>query len=173
MANGGAGGVSVVKFKAQIDFNDKAVIRALQEAKKHILWRQGQEVITQAQISKLVPVDTGTLRRSAVVTLEKLPDMKSVFEKAEKGKGQKPVVVDNPKNHTGDVDVAYVSYNTPYAAALHENTRWRPRDWRKTATGKIVKKPAEGESKWIETALALVRHKFPDIAKAILERYFK
>jgi hypothetical protein len=183
----------VVKFKTKIDFNDKKVIQALQNAKKHILWRQGQEVITQAQTAKLVPLDTGTLRRSAVVTLEKLPDMQSVFKEAEKGSGDKPVVVDSPGAHAGDVDVAYVSYNTPYAAALHEDSvgkkhsKWKPRDWKsrnpdpnsnKYMGHKKVKQgtgdaPGEGGPKWLEKAVAMVRHKFPEIAKSIMKRYFK
>jgi hypothetical protein len=176
--------VADVKFDTKVDFDGKKVRKVLRNAKKEILWRQGQAIIAQAQISKLVPLETGTLRRSAVVTLETLPDMNDVFGKAKTEAGQgSPVVVDSPNEHTGNVDTAYVSYNTPYAAALHENTNWKPRGWvsrhpeKKGYSGhKKVKGPGEirgeGGPKWLEKAVAIVRGKLEEIAKNMMEKFF-
>ena len=52
----------------------------------------------------------------------------------------------------------YVSYNTPYAARLHEGVPpWEPRAWKYLDTGKRprpkVEKPAVGQPKWLEMAV--------------------
>jgi hypothetical protein len=54
----------------------------------------------------------------------------------------------------------YVSFNTPYAARLHENMKWTPRAWKYLDTGKRprprVPKPAVGQPKFLETAVQQV-----------------
>jgi hypothetical protein len=119
-----------------------------------------------------------------VVTLEELPSMGVVFEAAKTS--TQPVIIDSPDQHSGMVDAAYVSYNTPYATALHENLvrkkngqEWEPRDWKKVgARTKKVKKgdgdlPGEGGPKWIEKALVLAKGTLHKIAESILEKYFQ
>ena len=143
--------------KTTVTFDLDELYRREEEAKKRALWLQGQAVIATAQRDRLVPFETGTLRRSAMTTLEELPSMQEVYGKAEEATGQKPVVVDDPKNHNGDIGVAYVSYNTPYAAALHENEKWKAR--------------REGGWKWIEKALAAIAPRLPEIAAKEIKRF--
>ena len=159
------------EITVEVDFDTSKLFGREQQAKKHALWYMGQALIAEAQRLNLVPLDTGALRRSAVVTLNKLPSMSDVYDKAKPGDGDRPVVVDNPESHNEDVDTAYVSYNTPYAARLHEDMTWNPRDWRRTAGGKKVTKPAVGGPKWIEKAEASIRSKLPGIAARIMRRY--
>jgi len=159
------------------EFNGDDIKKHMEGAIKQALWVQGQALIAEAQRRKLVPLDTGTLRRSAVVTLNELPLMSQVHGMAEASDGNNPVVVDDPKKHSGPVNDVYVSYNTPYAATLHENLNvvhkpeWEPRDWRRTASGKIVPKPAEGEPKWIEKANASILSKLAAIAASAIRKY--
>lgn len=159
VATGGGDGVlAKTGAKTTVKFDMQELWRREQEAKKYVLWRQGQAIVTEAQKDKLVPFETGTLRRSAVVTLSDLPSEQEVYDKAKGGTGQKPVVVDDPKQHNENVGVAYVSYNTPYATALHESDNWTAR--------------REGENKWMEKAEAAARPHMAEIAaNAIKERF--
>lgn len=160
-----------VRIKNNVDW-DK-VLEAEHRAKAKALWMQGQAVIAQADKDKLVPIETATLRRSSVVTLERLPNPDVVHEEAKKLKGERKVRSDDPKSATGDVKKAWVSYNTPYAEYLHENTNWEPRDWRRTAGGKIAPSPKEGGPKWLEKALASVKDKLAEIAVRVMKEEFK
>ena len=138
---------------AKVEIDTRKIYEAERKAKAHALWRMGQAVIARAQRDKLVPIDTGTLRRSAVVTFGHPPDPGAVYETAKGTKAKS----DSP-NNAGNVDKAYVSYNTPYAERLHENLDWKP-----------APPIAEGGPKWMEMALAACKSKFP----AILARTFR
>jgi hypothetical protein len=155
MVPGGEGGYTAVakkliEVKVKDELNFKVVQEKAAEAVKYALWRQGQAVIAQAQKDKLVPIDTGTLRRSAVVTFNEPPNFLLAFSSAAVAKGNKPITLDKPEAHKGPVNSVYVSYNTPYAAHLHESLSWKPH--------------REGGPKWIERALAAVKGKFNEIA---------
>jgi hypothetical protein len=158
---------------AKVNIDVKKILEAKREIKIHALWRIGQAVIAQAQKDKLVPIETGTLRRSAVVTLGRLPDPGEVCEKAKEGKGSKPLTIDSPEAHSENVDAAYVSYNTPYAEHLHENLNWTPRNWRAAPGGKIADSPPEGGPKWMEKAAAACRAKFPKILAGVIKERLK
>jgi hypothetical protein len=155
MVLGGEGGYTAVakniievKVKNKIDF--QTVMDRAEEAIKYALWRQGQAVIAQAQQDRLVPIDTGTLRRSAVITFNEPPDFLLAFSSAAVKRGETHIVLDKPKLYKKPVNSVYVSYNTPYAAHLHESLSWKPH--------------REGGPKWIERALAAVKGKFNEIA---------
>ena len=114
----------------------------VKEAEGAALWDVGQYAIELAQND--VPIESGTLRRSAVVTVGTLPDPGNTYEKAKSGK---------PEIAKGSGDTVFVSYNTPYAVHLHENLNWKPRWWKRTAQGNIVDSPQVGGPKWLEKAM--------------------
>jgi len=123
-----------------------------------------------------IPVDTGALRRSGRITVDRLPNAQDVYQQARSAVAtgffvhmaqmlrtffQKPVAP------------IYISYNTPYAIYLHESYTWRPRNWHYvarpidtslTTRGKPrirawkrmkAPKPAVGGPKWLSNALAV------------------
>jgi hypothetical protein len=150
---------------------DTARIRALRDqAAKEALWAQGQAVIAEAQKARLVPIETGTLRRSAFVSVNNLPDPDAIYQGAKSRRQAQ--AQGNPPAGGGPAVRVFVSYNTPYAARLHENLDWRPRAWKRTAMGTVVAKPAEGGPKWVEKALALAKPKFEAIAARVFRRFF-
>ena len=140
-------------------------INAVQRA----LWLAGQVVIDKAAPN--VPLDTGTLRRSATVTTE-LPNMEAIFYAAQSGNiGLRMFGIPKEKNIVGGQSIGfgstglvtmYVSYNTPYAAKLHEGVPpWTPRAWKiLPGTHKVVEKPAAGQPKWLTIAIESIRHDF-------------
>jgi hypothetical protein len=144
---------NTVNFAAVKDAERKAAFKAL--------WMHGQAVITQAQKDKLVPIETGTLRRSSVVTLARLPNPEMTYQAALSGKPQG----DNPeaaaRNTTSPLK-AWVSWNTPYAEWLHETFGWKPRP-----------PLEEGGPKWAEIALAACKDKFAAITARVLREFFK
>jgi len=133
----------------------------LQRVVEEMLWLAGQDAITQAMNN--VPLDTGTLRRSGTVTVEKLPDASAVYSEAQNGSGSrgKTIGKSTPRmgGKTSDRRV-FVSYNTPYAIWLHESPDWKPRNWKVTAAGHRVTKPAVGCWKWLEKALPKVKSRW-------------
>lgn len=139
---------------------DKAADK-LQRVVEEMLWLAGQDAITQAMNN--VPLDTGTLRRSGTVTVEKLPDAATVYSEASSGSGNRGKTIGTEAPHTGgklsDRRV-FVSYNTPYAIWLHESPDWKPRDWKITAAGNRVTKPAVGSWKWLEKVLPQVKRRW-------------
>ncbi|MDR2527936.1 MAG: hypothetical protein LBD04_02815 [Synergistaceae bacterium] len=154
-------------FKSAVDFG--LITEAREKASTLALWRQGQAVVSQVQRDRLAPIETGALRRSAVVTLNHLPNPEAVYAEA------REKAVDNPALPPAGARAAkaYVSYNTPYAEALHERLDWKPRATRKLASGRVVQKPAEGGPKWLEKALAACKSKFPAIVSRTFKEVFK
>jgi hypothetical protein len=144
---------STVNFSAVQDAERKAAYKAL--------YMHGQAVITQAQRDKLVPIETGTLRRSSVVTLARLPNPEEVYQTALSSNPQN----DNPdaaaQNKTAPLK-AWISWNTPYAEWLHETFGWKPRKPRE-----------EGGPKWAEIALAACKDKFAAITARVFREILK
>ena len=155
-----------------------AALGKIERVALEVLWLAGQDMVTQA--TNEVPLDTGTLRRSGVVTVDSPPQAATVFAEAQKGKGNKSKSAKDkespaPAAKNAKRPCVVVSYNTPYAIKLHE-TLWTPRNWkysswkrskRKDALSRSVKlddndevlylekipKPAVGRNKWIERAI--------------------
>ncbi len=135
----------------------------LQRVVEEMLWLAGQDAITQAMNN--VPLDTGTLRRSGTVTMDRLPDKQLAYEYAVDGKGSRGTTTkkgtDAPRSARRWKDInVFVSYNTPYAIWLHESPDWKPRNWKVTAAGRRVTKPAVGSWKWLEKALPKVKSRW-------------
>lgn len=136
----------------------------LQRVVEEMLWLAGQDAITQAMNN--VPLDTGTLRRSGTVTMDRLPDKQLVYEYAVDGRGNRGTSTKRgtpaPQSSRRWKDMTvFVSYNTPYAIWLHESPDWKPRNWKVTAAGHRVTKPAVGCWKWLEKALPAVKRCWP------------
>jgi hypothetical protein len=144
--------------------NAKKVNWTVAQASREAAWMAGQLIITLA--TNNVPLDTGTLRRSAIVT-DELPSMQEIYERA-KSIDQTKTPISATNILTGKVKL-HISYNTPYAAWLHETTKWKPRPWKRMPDGGVDVKPAVGGPKWLENALNIVR---PQIGK-IIQRAFK
>ena len=90
------------KIKEAVKIAEKAGIKAL---------RTGAEMILEQAINE-APVESGTLRRSGVVSVGLIPDAGAVYEAAKSGatfvagEGSKKAV--------------YISFSTPYARRQHE-----------------------------------------------------
>lgn len=151
----------------KLDWHGDKVMDKLQQVTLEMLWLAGQDTITQAING--IPLDTGTLRRSGTVTVDKLPDPEGVYNSAQNGRGNRGETAkdagDAPGSSNPSGPVVYVSYNTPYAKRLHESLSWSPRDWKRTATGRIVDKPAVGGAKWLERALPKVKKRWRTYAE--------
>ena len=144
----------------RLKWNGREVVDAIDQVALETAWLMGQDAITQSIND--VPLDTGTLRRSGVVTVDFPPPAAQVYSEAKNGKGKysesardkapAPPAADkrNPK--------VVASYNTPYAIRLHE-TRWKPRSWKYTASGKRREKPAVGRNKWLERVLPIIEQR--------------
>ena len=159
----------MAKSSARYTSHTADVTMRMITATQRALWLAGHVVVDRATPD--VPLDTGTLRRSAVVSTQ-LPDMQTVFNAVSAGSfGLK--MYDKPPGKsitsgksigfisTGLVDM-YVSYNTPYAARLHEGIPpWTPRAWKiLPGSRKIAEKPAVGQPKWLEMAINAIRGDF-------------
>ena len=166
----------------KLKWNGREVVDAIDQVALETAWLMGQDAITQSIND--VPLDTGTLRRSGVVTVDYPPPAAQVYSEAKNGKGKysesardkapAPAAADkrNPK--------VVASYNTPYAIRLHE-TRWRPRNWKYSSwkrskrsledvisrtvkldeKGKAlylekIPKPAVGRNKWLDRVLPII-----------------
>jgi hypothetical protein len=153
--------VSKVKFTFDREKVNWAVVAAAREA----AWEAGHTCITLNMIERTVPIDTGTLRRSATVT-DQLPSMRRIFILA------KSVNMNNSRDEKSATNLVaghvkmYVSYNTPYASRLHEGVPpWTPRAF--DSRGRT--KPAEGGPKWLQNAIPRVQAKM----KEIIRRHMK
>ena len=130
------------------------------------LWKAGQEALRFAMDSRLVPLDTGTLLRSGVVTTE-MPNMQQVFRMAQAGSMGLKYTKPPGQEFGGRGRIGYgfesavrmfVSYNTPYAARLHEGVPpWTPR----AVNSKGNPKPAQGQPKWLDLAAQRVTPMIP------------
>jgi hypothetical protein len=92
----------------------KEAVRIAEQAGIKAL-RTGAEAILTEAIDE-TPIDTGTLRRSGTVTVGALPDGAQVYEAAESGSDMK----DAFPGPVGKEKAVYISFNTPYAVAQHE-----------------------------------------------------
>lgn len=127
-----------------LDWHGEEAERLLVQCQKEALWQVGQDAISGAMMS--VPIDTGTLRRSAVVSVGQLPNPSAVYDRAKVGEVEGSRLLSSTAK---DVTV-FVSYNTPYAIRLHEDLTWKPRKFSYTAQGNMVTKPRLGKPKWLE-----------------------
>jgi hypothetical protein len=148
------------------------VMNASIDAARRGLWKAGQLALDYARDD--VPLETGTLRRSGVVSV-KLPNMMEVYNAAKSGAVGLPAYTGGMRTSagmkgkvsatTGGLVSMYVSYNTPYAAWLHESPKWKPRAWKYLDTGKRprakVSKPAVGRPKYLYLAIQRVEPRIP------------
>ena len=111
------------------------------------LWLIGEDTVREAMNN--IPLDTGTLRRSSAVTAGDLPDPEKAYAEAKARTQQSK----KTRRFYSKRPSIYVSYNTPYAAHLHEDLTWKPRDWKYNTKGNRIPKPAVGGPKWLELAL--------------------
>ena len=129
----------------RVKWEGQKVKKKISEVALEALWLMGQDLITES--TNDAPLDTGTLRRSATVTVSTLPDAGQVYSTAKTGEKTQ---TSPGKTFAGYEKKVFVSYNTPYAIRLHEDLSWTPRGWKKTASGNVVEKPAVGGPKWLE-----------------------
>lgn len=147
--------------KVTLEWHGDEAMTKMQQVTLETLWLAGQDAITQSMNN--IPLDTGTLRRSGIVTVDSLPNPFTVYEAAQKGKGNRGETAKKGSAPISDDPLApkvYVSFNTPYAVRLHEDLSWSPRYWKVTADGKVVPKPAVGGPKWLERALPLIKKRW-------------
>lgn len=142
-----------------LKWNGDKVKQQLAAVAEEVVWLAAQDAIRES--TNNVPLDTGTLRRSGVVTLGELPNAKEVYEGAEGGKSGKEYSESHRKTALGEDAVAYASYNTPYAVHLHEDTSWKPRSVGKSGR----EKPAVGGPKWLEKSCIVVSKRWNIYAK--------
>ena len=132
---------------------------------------------------KYAPIDTGTLRRSGCVTVGFRPNPNEVYREAEKGTGEKSVI-ETSAGSADDELVVYVTFNTPYAAKLHEDTKWKPSPTsRRLRTNKEtgerefqeISKPegAQGGPKYLEKAAEEHWKDFPEVVQKIARKHRK
>lgn len=155
-------GVSVMSSGCSVKWFGDEVSDKLQQVALEALWLAGQGAITHSIND--VPLDTGTLRRSGVVTVDVLPNAAEVYSEAQDGRGKysesarskdTPSTAANKKHPR-----VFVSYNTPYAIWLHEG-HWKPCAWKYTAAGKRRAKPAVGQNKWLERVIPMIQKNMP------------
>ena len=149
----------------EFTWNGQEVERKIREAAQEALWLTGQAILSDAHQN--IPLDHGILRASGRVTMGNLPNPSIEYEKAKSGKGSDSM---GSAILPSTAITAFVSYNTPYAARLHENMNWKPRSRKKMPSGNWVDKPAVGGPKWLEKSLPkargwLVRYLREQIAK--------
>lgn len=133
------------------------VIKKIDNVALEAAWLAGQDLI--AKSINDAPLDTGTLRRSGVVTTDSLPNSETVYSEAKSGSGKKSESAkagEPPMGANARSPRVFVSYNTPYAIWLHESPHWKPRAFKRTAKGRTVQKPAVGRWKWLEAAVPRV-----------------
>jgi hypothetical protein len=97
----------------------KEAVEIALKAGMEALMTGGEKIITEA--TNNVPIETGTLRRSATVSPGGLPNSQQIYEAAMAGQTTK-FSLDKP---LGKEKAVYVSYNTPYARRQHEELGYR------------------------------------------------
>ena len=97
-------------------------------------WKAAEFLLGEA--NNTVPHDEGTLEHSGIVTQEKLSGRpESIYREAEAKQWPK----NNFKFDFNKKPVFYISYNTPYAIKLHEDT--------------TINFRGQGKAKWLENAI--------------------
>ncbi len=140
------------------DWSGDKVISLLEDAVAHALYLGAEGLLTEA--NNLAPHDQGTLIRSGTVTADELPDADDVYYPAYGTDGTDGTDMSKAFPDESS-DEMYVSYNTPYAARLHEHPEYQFQDGR--------------QGKWLETALDSFRDRFnqfvvKEIRKALRKR---
>lgn len=107
-----------------LDITEEEIIKAARKGIKIL----GQNIAGEAQ--KICPVDTGTLRRSIVVSNGSVTNSNDVYKQAKDG-NEHPNVQD-----TKDPNTVVISANTPYALKQHEDP--------------TLNHPRGGEAKYLE-----------------------
>lgn len=92
----------------------KEAVKVAERAGLKALRTGGELIITEAMNN--VPIESGTLRRSATTSIGGRPDPMQVYEAAKDGVEMK----DAFPGELGNEKAVYVSYNTPYARRQHE-----------------------------------------------------
>ena len=133
-----------VKWRSRIA--EEIALKACMEA----LMTGGEMIITEA--TNNVPLESGTLRRSATVSPGRLPNAQQVYTAAMAGQTTQ-FSLDKP---LGKEAVVYVSYNTPYARRMHEDMGYTP---------KIA-----GGPKYLENAVNRLRDKIKRRAEQRIKR---
>jgi hypothetical protein len=162
----------MAKSKVVYTSHTAAVMNASVDAVRRGLWKAGQLTLDYAMND--VPLETGALRRSGVVSV-KLPNMLDIYNAAKNGAIGLSARIGGMKMSTdvkgkvsataGGLVTMYVSYNTPYAAFLHENMKWKPRAWKYLDTGERPRptrtKPAVGRPKFLYLAVQRAGARIP------------
>ena len=156
----------VWKGEQVIEEMDDVLFKALDRIAERILFSAKQNA----------PLETGALRRSGCVTIGLPPNPEEVYGKAQKGSGEDSVL-GKPTGSPNDELVMYVTFNTPYAARLHENTDWNPRAYslhyegRDPVTGEaeysVTDSPPVGGPKYLEKAAEEHWKEFPKAVRKI------
>lgn len=152
--------------KTSFKWHGERIKQLKEEAIAEALWKAAQYAIAEAEPN--IPLETGTLRRSGIATFKELPDANAVYERAKTGKpaeGEKR----RQKGRFGALVNLFVSYNTPYAARLHENLEWKPRAF-KRLRGRIIPKPAVGGPKWLEAAVPKAKARIVSFLREEMKR---
>ena len=123
----------------------KEAVKIAEEAGLKALRTGGERIITSAMNN--VPIESGTLRRSATTTAGGLPDMMQVYEAAKEGNEMKNAFPEP----IGKEKAVYVSYNTPYARRQHEEMDYVH--------------PLGGGPKYLENAFNLLKDKIVRMAE--------
>jgi hypothetical protein len=153
--------------KLKFTFDQKKANWAVVAAARDAAWEAGHACITLNMTERAVPIDTGTLRRSAMVS-DELPSMEQIFILAKGG-----VNMNDRREESAATNVLssgvrmHVSYNTPYASRLHEGVPpWAPR----ATDSRGREKPAEGGPKWLQNVLPRVQSKMKEIIQRAMRR---
>lgn len=137
---------------ARLVWKGNEAMQYLENLGVEMVWLAAQDLMRKSNAD--VPVDTGILKRSGVVTLDALPNGTQVYAGAQEGGTfVDPSVLDathaplarNPRQPT-----AFASYNTPYAVEVHENLGSKGVELVQTAGGRLRFKLRTGKPKFME-----------------------
>ncbi|HHT47375.1 MAG TPA: hypothetical protein GX004_08875 [Firmicutes bacterium] len=128
----------------------KEAVKIAEEAGLKALRTGGERIITSAMNN--VPIESGTLRRSATTTAGGLPDMMQVYEAAKEGNEMKNAFPEP----IGKEKAVYVSYNTPYARRQHEEMDYIH--------------PVGGGPKYLENAFNMLKGKIIKMAELQIKK---
>jgi hypothetical protein len=152
--------------KVKFTFNREKVNWAVVAVARDAAWEAGHTCITLNMLERTVPIDTGTLRRSATVT-DELPSMEQIFILAKSVNMNERGNENTATNLVAGHVKMYVSYNTPYASRLHEGVPpWTPR----ASDSRGRTKPAEGAPKWLQNVIPRVQAKMKEIVARHMRR---
>lgn len=154
----------------QIVWKGNEAMQYLESLGVEMVWLAAQDLMRKSNAD--VPVDTGTLKRSGVVTLDKLPNGAQVYAHAQEGGTfVDPSVLDAtraPLARNPRQPIAFASYNTPYAVEVHEGLGRKGVTLVQTASGKKHFKLNVSRPKFMERNVAYVAKRWKHyLARAI------